>query len=73
MSHEINNEAIELSADELDVVAGGGTGLSEFGTFNAESNVINSLFTVGADGTKSLTQIANQKVSSSAGKTVYSY
>ncbi|AFZ03336.1 CTB family bacteriocin [Calothrix sp. PCC 6303] len=71
MSHEIKNEAIELSADELDVVAGGATGLSEFGNFFAESNQINSLFKVGASGTESLTQVVNQKVSSSAGKSVF--
>jgi hypothetical protein len=71
MSHEITNQVTELSADELDVVAGGGSGLFETADFNAESNVLNSLFTNGVDGTKSLTQISQQKVSSSASKSAF--
>jgi hypothetical protein len=71
MSHEIKNQEIELSADELDTVAGGATGLDEFATFDAEKTDIASLFTSGAGGTQSLTQISQQKVSSSASKSVF--
>jgi hypothetical protein len=71
MINEIKNQAIELSADELDVVAGGTTGLVEFANFDAEKTDIASLFTSGAGGTQSLTQISQQKVSASAGKAVF--
>jgi hypothetical protein len=71
MSHEIINQAIELSADELDVVNGGASGLVEFANFDAEKTDIASLFTNGVNGTQSLTQVSQQKVSSSAGKAVF--
>jgi hypothetical protein len=73
MSHEINNEAIELSADELDVVAGGGAALFEEANFSAEKNLLNSALIVGGNGTQSLTQVAQEKVNSSAGKSVFSF
>ncbi|AFZ00900.1 CTB family bacteriocin [Calothrix sp. PCC 6303] len=73
MSHEIKNEAIELSADELDTVAGGGASLNEFANFFAEKNVINSVLVNGSGGSQSLTQIAQEKVNSSAGKSVFSF
>jgi hypothetical protein len=73
MLNGIKNEAIELSADELDVVAGGGVSLDEFANFSAEKNLLNSALIVGADGTKSLTQVAQEKVDSSAGKSVFSF
>ncbi|AFZ00899.1 CTB family bacteriocin [Calothrix sp. PCC 6303] len=73
MSHEIKNEAIELSADELDVVAGGGASLVEFANFFAEKNVINSALVNGPGGSQSLTQVVQEKVDSSAGKSVFSF
>jgi hypothetical protein len=73
MSHEIKNQEIELSADELDVVAGGGAALFEFGSFSAEKNLINSALIVGPGGTQSLTQVAQEKVDSNAGKSVFSF
>jgi hypothetical protein len=73
MSHEIKNEAIELSADELDVVAGGGAELFEFGSFSAEKNLLNSALVVGGNGTQSLTQVAQEKVDSNAYKSAFSF
>jgi hypothetical protein len=72
MSHEINNEAIELSTDELDTVAGGAAFLNEFGSFSAEKNVINSALVTGPGGTQSLTQIGQEKVDSFGGKSAFS-
>jgi hypothetical protein len=71
MSNEITNQVIELSADELDVVNGGAISSVEFAAFEASKTDIASLFTVGANGTTSLTQISDQKVSSVGGKAIF--
>jgi hypothetical protein len=70
MSHEIKNEAIELSVDELDAVNGGAASLLEFGAFSASQNSINSALVVGPGGTASATQIADLNIDSLAGKAV---
>jgi hypothetical protein len=71
MSHEIQNQVTELSADELDVVNGGAISSVEFAAFEASKTDIASLFTVGASGTTSLTKISQEKVASTAGKSVF--
>jgi hypothetical protein len=70
MSHEIKNEAIELSADELDVVNGGAASLFEFGAFSASQNSISSALLVGPGGTASLTQVTDLNIDSIGAKAV---
>jgi hypothetical protein len=72
MLNGIKNEAIELSTDELDTVAGGAAFLNEFGSFSAEKNLVNSALVTGPGGTQSLTQIGQEKVDSVGGKSVFS-
>ncbi|AFZ00902.1 CTB family bacteriocin [Calothrix sp. PCC 6303] len=68
MSHEINNEAIELSADELDVVAGGAASLDEKALFNFQATGINSILNVGPNGVQSLSQVSDFDILSEAEK-----
>jgi hypothetical protein len=70
MSHEITNQAIELSADELDVVAGGVAQLTEAAIFNVNKNDLASALSVGAGGTQSLTAASNLDIFSAAFKNV---
>jgi hypothetical protein len=68
MSHEIKNEAIELSADELDVVAGGAAELDEKALFNFQATGINSLLKVGPTGVQSFSQVSDFAILSEAEK-----
>jgi hypothetical protein len=68
MSHEINNEAIELSADELETVAGGAAQLDEKGLFSFEATGINSILKVGPTGVQSLSQVSDFAILSEAEK-----
>ncbi|AFZ02121.1 CTB family bacteriocin [Calothrix sp. PCC 6303] len=73
MSHEIKNEAIELSTDELDVVNGGAASLFEFGSFSISQNSINSALIVGPGGVVSGTQVTDLNIDSFGEKFVQSF
>jgi hypothetical protein len=73
MSHEIKNEAIELSADELDVVNGGAASLFELGSFSASQSSISSALLVGPGGTASLTKATDLKIDSFGEKFVQAF
>jgi hypothetical protein len=64
MSHEIKNQEIELSADELDTVAGGAASSFDFGSFSASQNSIGSALLVGPGGTASLTSASDLNIDS---------
>jgi hypothetical protein len=68
MSHEINNQAIELSADELDVVAGGLALLNESAIFAVSQNSLASGLSVGATGVTSVTAASDLDILSAATK-----
>ncbi len=69
MSHQINS-AIELSNEELDLVAGGAITDSEAASFNLTNNALLSGFSVGPGGTQSVTQATNLKIASAGAKFV---
>jgi hypothetical protein len=71
MSHEINNQAIELSADELDVVAGGAAFLSEDQLFAVDKNSLASGLSVGAAGVTSVTAASDLDILSVASKDLF--
>ena len=73
MSHEIKNEAIELSTDELDVVNGGAASLFEFGSFSASQNSISSALIVGPGGSASATQVTDLNIDSFGQKFIQSF
>jgi hypothetical protein len=70
MSNEIKNEAIELSTDELDVVAGGAADLTEAAIFNVNKNDLASSLSVGPNGVTSLTATSDLDIFSAAFKNV---
>jgi hypothetical protein len=70
MINEIQNQEIELSADELDVVAGGVASLQEFAIFNVSQNSIGSSLSVGPNGVTSLTTATDLDIFSAAFKNV---
>jgi hypothetical protein len=70
MINEINNEAIELSADELDVVAGGAASLAELAIFDFSKNSLASSLSVGPNGVTSLTATSDLDIFSAAFKNV---
>jgi hypothetical protein len=70
MSNEITNQAIELSADELDVVAGGAADLLEAAVFNVNKNSLASGLSVGAAGVTSVTATDSLDIFSAAFKNV---
>jgi hypothetical protein len=71
MSNEIKNQAIELSADELDVVAGGAAALSEDQLFAVNKNDLASSLSVGANGVTSLTAASDLDIFSAASKDLF--
>ncbi len=70
MSHQINT-AIELSSEELDLVAGGAITDSEAASYKLTDNELLSGFSVGAGGTQSYTQATNLKIASAGAKFVH--
>jgi predicted secreted protein len=68
MSNEITNQAIELSADELDVVNGGAAFLDESAIFAVSKNSIASSLSVGPNGVTSLTAASDLDIFSAATK-----
>jgi hypothetical protein len=69
MSHQINS-AIELSNEELDLVAGGAITEADLGSFKLNDNALVSGFSVGAGGTNSFTGATNLKIASFGAKQV---
>ncbi len=69
MSPQINN-AIELSNEELDLVAGGAISEADLGTYKLTDNALVSGFSVGAGGTQSFTGATNLKIASFGAKQV---
>jgi hypothetical protein len=69
MSHQINT-AIELSSEELDLVAGGAITDTEAATYKLTDNALVSGFSVGPGGTQSFTQATNFKIASTGAKQV---
>jgi hypothetical protein len=69
MSQQINT-AIELSNEELDLVAGGAITDSEAASYKLTDNAFLSGFSVGAGGTTSFTQATNLKIASFGAKQV---
>jgi hypothetical protein len=70
MSHEIQNQVTELSADELDVVNGGVAELTEGAIFAVNKNELVSGFSVGASGTQSFTAASNLDIFSAGFKNI---
>jgi hypothetical protein len=70
MSNEITNQAIELSTDELDVVAGGAADLTEAAIFNVNKTSLASALSVGPGGVTSLTATDSLDIFSAAFKNV---
>jgi len=70
MSVQINS-AIELSCEELDLVAGGAITDSEAASFKLTDNALVSGFSVGAGGTTSFTGATNLKIASAGAKFVH--
>jgi hypothetical protein len=70
MSHEITNQVIELSADELDVVAGGAANLFEAAVFDVSKTSLVSGLSVGAAGVTSVTATDSLDIFSAAFKNV---
>ncbi len=70
MSVEITNSAIELSSEELDLVAGGAITSAEAASFLQKENALVSSFSVGANGTNSFTAAVNNTTKSTGAKTV---
>jgi hypothetical protein len=71
MSVEINtNTAIELSNEELDLVAGGAITDIEFGFFHSKQNLFDSSVTTGLGGFTSKTHIEQSDITSFAYKKV---
>jgi predicted secreted protein len=68
MSNEIQNQAIELSADELDVVAGGAAQLDEKALFSFEATGLASVLKVGPTGVTSLSSASGLDIFSAAEK-----
>jgi hypothetical protein len=71
MSHEIQNQVIELSADELDVVAGGAAFLDEKAIFAANKTSLASGLSVGAGGVTSVTATDSLDIFSAASKNLF--
>jgi hypothetical protein len=68
MSHEITNQVIELSADELEVVAGGAGLLDEEAIFAVNKTSLVSGLSVGAGGVTSVTATDSLDIFSAASK-----
>jgi hypothetical protein len=68
MSHEITNQVIELSADELEVVAGGAAELDEEAIFGAKQTGLASVLKVGPTGVTSLSSASGLDIFSAAQK-----
>jgi hypothetical protein len=68
MSNEITNQVIELSADELEVVAGGAGLLDEEAIFAVNKTSLVSGLSVGAGGVTSVTATDSLDIFSAASK-----
>ncbi len=66
----VQNSAIELSCEELDLVAGGAITSAEAASFLQKENALGSAFSVGAGGTQSLTTAINNTTLSRGAKVV---
>jgi hypothetical protein len=66
----VQNSAIELSCEELDLVAGGAITSTEAASFLQKENALASSFNVGAYGTTSFTAAVNNTTQATGAKTV---